>query len=60
MQSDKSVMTREFKPPQTMNDEITNGAPHELFTMKQHYTVPGNQVAVHVFVREENGCCNVI
>lgn len=62
--SEKSVMTREFKhhhpPPQTMNNEITNGAPHELFTMKQHNTVPRNQVAVHVFVREENGCCHVI
>lgn len=28
--------------------------------MKQHNTVPGNQVAVHVFVREENSCCHVI
>lgn len=60
MHSDKSVMTREFKAPPIKNNKITNEVPHELFTMKQHNTVPGNQVAVHVFVREENGCCNVI
>lgn len=61
MHSGKSVMTCEFKlPAQTMNNEITSEAPHELFTMKQHNTVPGNQVAVHVFFREENGRCNVI
>lgn len=28
--------------------------------MKQHHPIPGNQVAVHVFVREENGRRNVI
>lgn len=28
--------------------------------MKQHHPIPGNQVAVHIFVREENGCRNVI
>lgn len=36
------------------------GAPREPFTMKQHHTVPGNQVAVHILVGEKNGRRNVI
>lgn len=43
-----------------MNNEKTNRAPHRLFTMKQHNTIPGNQVAVYIFVREEDGRRNVI
>lgn len=56
---DKSVNLRTSPLMQPLPINITVIAQY-IFTVKKHHTVPRNQVAVDIFVREVNCCCDII